>query len=108
MIVIPVETIALTVPLKATQTFFELNINQAFLIVSLTGAVVTEGKSVVIDNSKLDASNLKAKLSIPEQSSYEVWFQVKFLPDHGVIVVGERNLTKEKRSEEHTSELQSR
>ncbi|XP_062307475.1 chondroitin sulfate proteoglycan 4 [Osmerus eperlanus] len=66
------------------------------LLVANTGAVVTEGQSVVIDNSKLDASNLKAKLSIPERSSYEVWFQVKFLPDHGVIVVGERNLTKEK------------
>lgn len=62
----------------------------------VTGAVVTEGESVVIDESKLDASNLMSKLPTPERSSHEVWFQVLSLPRHGVIVVGERNLTKEK------------
>lgn len=36
------------------------------------------------------------KLPTPERSSHEVWFQVLSLPQHGVIVVGERNLTKEK------------
>lgn len=58
--------------------------------------MVTEGESVVIDESKLDASNLMSKLPTPERSSHEVWFQVLSLPQHGVIVVGERNLTKEK------------
>lgn len=62
----------------------------------VTGAVVTEGESVIIDESKLDASNLMSKLPTPERSSHEVWFQVLSLPQHGVIVVGERNLTKEK------------
>lgn len=61
-----------------------------------TGAVVTEGESVVIDESKLDASNLMSKLPTPQRSSHEVWFQVTSLPQHGVITVGERNLTKEK------------
>ncbi|XP_029960985.1 chondroitin sulfate proteoglycan 4 [Salarias fasciatus] len=61
-----------------------------------TGAEVTEGDSVVIDESKLDASNLMSKLPTPERSAHEVWFQVTSLPRHGVIVVGERNLTKEK------------
>ncbi|CAB1322464.1 unnamed protein product [Coregonus sp. 'balchen'] len=60
------------------------------------GAVVTEGDSVVIDKSKLDASNLMFKLPAPQRSSQEVWFQVKSLPQHGVIVVGERNLSVEK------------
>lgn len=60
------------------------------------GTVVTEGESVVIDESKLDASNLMSKLPTAERSSHEVWFQVLSLPQHGVIVVGERNLTKEK------------
>lgn len=60
------------------------------------GIVVTEGESVVIDESKLDASNLMSKLPTPERSSHEVWFQVLSLPQHGVLVVGERNLTKEK------------
>ncbi|KAL0979908.1 hypothetical protein UPYG_G00191440 [Umbra pygmaea] len=61
-----------------------------------TGAVVTEGGSVVIDKAMLDASNLMSKLPTPQRSSHEVWFQVKVLPEHGSIVVGERNLTVEK------------
>ncbi|KAM7391293.1 hypothetical protein PAMP_021993 [Pampus punctatissimus] len=60
------------------------------------GAEVTEGESVVIDESKLDAANLMSRLPTPQRSSHEVWFQVTSLPQHGVIVVGERNLTKEK------------
>uniref|UniRef100_A0A4W6BK35 Chondroitin sulfate proteoglycan 4ba n=1 Tax=Lates calcarifer TaxID=8187 RepID=A0A4W6BK35_LATCA len=51
---------------------------------------------VIIDESKLDATNLMSKLPTPQRSSHEVWFQVTSLPQHGVIVVGERNLTKEK------------
>ncbi|KAM4616020.1 chondroitin sulfate proteoglycan 4 [Polymixia lowei] len=66
------------------------------LLLANTGAMVTEGESVVIDESKLDASNLMSKLATPQRSSHEVWFQVKSLPQHGVILVGERNLTKEK------------
>ncbi|XP_041856359.1 chondroitin sulfate proteoglycan 4 [Melanotaenia boesemani] len=66
------------------------------VLLANTGAEVTEGGSVVIDESKLDASNLMSKLPTPQQGSYEVWFQVTNLPEHGVIVVGERNLTKEK------------
>lgn len=62
----------------------------------MLGAEVTEGESVVIDESKLDATNLMSKLPTPQRSSHEVWFQVTSLPQHGVIVVGERNLTKEK------------
>ncbi|KAM9742906.1 chondroitin sulfate proteoglycan 4 [Menidia menidia] len=66
------------------------------VLLANTGAEVTEGESVVIDKSKLDASNLMSKLPTPQRSSHEVWFQVTSLPQHGVIVVGERNLTKEK------------
>lgn len=66
------------------------------VLIANTGANVTEGESVVINKSRLDASNLLTKLPVPERSAYEVWFQVTFLPQHGVIVVGERNLTREK------------
>lgn len=62
----------------------------------ILGAVVTEGDHIVIDKSNLDASNLMSKLPTPQRSSHEIWFQVKSLPQHGVIVVGERNLTVEK------------
>ncbi|XP_069563967.1 chondroitin sulfate proteoglycan 4-like isoform X1 [Brachyistius frenatus] len=66
------------------------------VLLANTGAEVTEGESVVIDESKLDASNMMSKLPTPQRSFHEVWFQVTSLPQHGVIVVGERNLTKEK------------
>ncbi|KAL4617491.1 chondroitin sulfate proteoglycan 4-like [Arapaima gigas] len=66
------------------------------LLLANAGAVVTEGERVVIDKAKLDASNLVSKLPESERHSYEVWFQVKSLPQHGVIIVGERNLTQEK------------
>ncbi|XP_056603013.1 chondroitin sulfate proteoglycan 4 [Triplophysa dalaica] len=60
------------------------------------GVQVTEGDKVLIDKSLLDASNLMTKLSESKHSSYEVWYQVTSLPQHGVVIVGERNLTKEK------------
>ncbi|XP_017267690.1 chondroitin sulfate proteoglycan 4 [Kryptolebias marmoratus] len=66
------------------------------VLLANTGAEVTEGKNVVIDEFKLDASNLMSKLPNPERSSHEVWFQVTTLPQRGVLIVGERNLTKEK------------
>lgn len=66
------------------------------MLLLVTGAEVKEGESVVIDESKLDATNLMSKLPTPQRSSHEVWFQVTSLPQHGVIVVGERNLTVEK------------
>ncbi|XP_029296168.1 LOW QUALITY PROTEIN: chondroitin sulfate proteoglycan 4 [Cottoperca gobio] len=66
------------------------------ILLANKGAEVTEGESVVIDESKLDATNLMSKLPTPQRSAHEVWFQVTSLPQHGVIVVGERNLTKEK------------
>nr|XP_015828667.2 chondroitin sulfate proteoglycan 4 [Nothobranchius furzeri] len=66
------------------------------VLLANTGAEVAEGESVVIDEHKLDASNLMSKLPAPLRSSHEVWFQVTSLPQHGVIIVGERNLTKEK------------
>nr|XP_023678992.1 chondroitin sulfate proteoglycan 4-like [Paramormyrops kingsleyae] len=66
------------------------------ILLANTGADVTEGEKVLIDKAKLDASNLMAKLPEVQRHSYEVWYQVKSLPQHGVIIVGERNLTKEK------------
>lgn len=36
------------------------------------------------------------KLPDVQRSMYEVWYQVVSLPQHGMIVVGERNVTKEK------------
>ncbi|XP_009868265.1 PREDICTED: chondroitin sulfate proteoglycan 4-like, partial [Apaloderma vittatum] len=61
-----------------------------------TGAVVQEGGRVLINKTNLDASNLLIKLSEAQHSMYEVWYQVVSLPQHGMIIVGERNVTKEK------------
>uniref|UniRef100_A0A4W5R4T2 Chondroitin sulfate proteoglycan 4ba n=1 Tax=Hucho hucho TaxID=62062 RepID=A0A4W5R4T2_9TELE len=88
--------------ITASALVLSLEINRPlklqYLLVSrcILGAVVTEGDRIVIDKSKLDASNLMSKLPTPQHSSHEIWFQVKSLPQHGVIVVGERNLTVEK------------
>uniref|UniRef100_A0A674JKD3 Laminin G domain-containing protein n=1 Tax=Terrapene triunguis TaxID=2587831 RepID=A0A674JKD3_9SAUR len=62
----------------------------------LQGAIVQEGGKVLINKTNLDASNLLVKLPEVQRSIYEVWYQVIFLPQHGIIVVGERNITKEK------------
>lgn len=62
----------------------------------VSGAVVIEGGKVVIDKTALDASNILSKQAESRRHSYDVWYQVKSLPQHGVIIVGERNLTKEK------------
>ncbi|NWH88064.1 CSPG4 protein, partial [Aegithalos caudatus] len=61
-----------------------------------TGAIVQEGGRVLINKTNLDASNLLIKLPDVQRSMYEVWYQVLSLPQHGMIVVGERNITKEK------------
>ncbi|XP_027627858.1 chondroitin sulfate proteoglycan 4 [Tupaia chinensis] len=61
-----------------------------------TGAAVKEGHKVLIDQSKLDASNLLFKLPKSQRSSYEIWFQITSLPHHGTVMVGERNITKRK------------
>ncbi|XP_054034215.1 chondroitin sulfate proteoglycan 4-like [Dryobates pubescens] len=61
-----------------------------------TGAVVQEGGRVFINKTNLDASNLLVKLHEVQRSMYEVWYQVVSLPQHGTIIVGERNVTKEK------------
>ncbi|KAA0703764.1 Chondroitin sulfate proteoglycan 4 [Triplophysa tibetana] len=60
------------------------------------GAVVAEGSSVLIDESKLDASNLLGKLDKAEQPFYEVWYEITSPPHHGTIVVDERNQTHER------------
>lgn len=67
-----------------------------FVFYVLIGAAVKEGDKVLIDQSKLDASNLLFKLPESQRSSCEIWFQVISLPHHGTIMVGERNITKEK------------
>ncbi|NXD87211.1 CSPG4 protein, partial [Halcyon senegalensis] len=61
-----------------------------------TGAIVQEGGRVLINKTNLDASNLLIKLREVQRSMYEVWYQVVSLPKHGMIIVGERNVTKEK------------
>ncbi|NXT51149.1 CSPG4 protein, partial [Pluvianellus socialis] len=61
-----------------------------------TGAVVQEGGRVLINKTNLDASNLLIKLPEVQRFMYEVWYQVVSLPQHGMIVVGERNISREK------------
>ncbi|KAK2529747.1 chondroitin sulfate proteoglycan 4-like isoform X1 [Columba livia] len=70
--------------------------DQNSCLLANTGATVQEGGRVLINKTNLDASNLLIKLPEVQRSMYEVWYQVVSLPQHGMIVVGERNITKEK------------
>ncbi|XP_067401894.1 chondroitin sulfate proteoglycan 4-like [Emydura macquarii macquarii] len=70
--------------------------DQSSHLLANTGAIVQEGDQVLINKTNLDASNLLVKLPEVQRSIYEVWYQVISLPQHGMIVVGERNITKEK------------
>ncbi|NWW39510.1 CSPG4 protein, partial [Panurus biarmicus] len=69
--------------------------DQNSCLLANTGAIVQEGGRVLINKTNLDASNLLIKLPEVQRSMYEVWYQVLSLPQHGMIVVEERNITKE-------------
>ncbi|KAM7166940.1 chondroitin sulfate proteoglycan 4-like isoform 3-T3 [Macrochelys suwanniensis] len=76
---------------------YEINRHdQSSHLLANTGAIVQEGGKVLINKTNLDASNLLVKLPEVQRSIYEVWYQVISLPQYGIIVVGERNITKEK------------
>ncbi|KAM4634137.1 chondroitin sulfate proteoglycan 4-like [Polymixia lowei] len=60
-----------------------------------TGAVVAEGGRVVIDKSRLDASNLLGKVPEPERQAHQVWYRVISLPRYGTLSVGGQNLTRD-------------
>ncbi|KAG8131106.1 hypothetical protein E2320_017659 [Naja naja] len=90
-------------PASLGQQVFHINIsyeirahNQSSQLLANTGAVVQEGGKVLIDKTKLDGSNLLSKLPQTQRSSFEVWYEVIALPQHGRIVVGERNITRDK------------
>ncbi|XP_039211715.1 chondroitin sulfate proteoglycan 4-like isoform X2 [Crotalus tigris] len=70
--------------------------DQSSQLFANTGAVVQEGGKVLIDKTKLDGSNLLSKLPQTQRSAFEVWYEVVALPQHGRIVVGERNITRDK------------
>ncbi|NWX16498.1 CSPG4 protein, partial [Aegotheles bennettii] len=70
--------------------------NQNSRLLANTGVIVPEGGRVLINKTNLDASNLLIQLPEVQRSMYEVWYQVISLPQYGMIVVGERNVTKEK------------
>uniref|UniRef100_A0A8C0F7Z7 Laminin G domain-containing protein n=1 Tax=Bubo bubo TaxID=30461 RepID=A0A8C0F7Z7_BUBBB len=84
------------VPGKKLTTFTRKQSISEILFSFPLGAIVQEGGRVLINKTNLDASNLLIKLPEVQRSMYEVWYQVVSLPQHGMIVVGERNVTKEK------------
>ncbi|XP_032624909.1 chondroitin sulfate proteoglycan 4-like isoform X2 [Chelonoidis abingdonii] len=76
---------------------YEINRHdQSSRLLANTGAIVQEGGKVLINKTNLDASNLLVKLPEVQRSIYEVRYQVISLPQHGIIVAGERNITEEK------------
>ncbi|XP_076614950.1 chondroitin sulfate proteoglycan 4-like isoform X2 [Chaetodon auriga] len=58
------------------------------------GAVVSEGGRVMIDRSKLDASNLLGKIPEPHRKDHHILYRVISLPHHGALSIRGRNLTR--------------
>ncbi|XP_029941244.1 chondroitin sulfate proteoglycan 4-like [Salarias fasciatus] len=58
------------------------------------GAVVAEGGRVMIDRSKLDASNLLGKVPEAHRKDHHIMYRVISLPRHGVLSVQGYNLSR--------------
>ncbi|XP_044030460.1 chondroitin sulfate proteoglycan 4-like isoform X1 [Siniperca chuatsi] len=58
------------------------------------GAVVAEGGRVMIDRSKLDASNLLGKVPEPHRKDHHILYRVISLPRHGALSIRGHNLTR--------------
>ncbi|XP_061590352.1 chondroitin sulfate proteoglycan 4-like [Cololabis saira] len=58
------------------------------------GAVVAEGGRVTIDRSKLDASNLLAKVPETQRKDHQIIYRVISQPRHGVLSIRGHNLTR--------------
>uniref|UniRef100_A0A8C4F5Y6 Laminin G domain-containing protein n=1 Tax=Dicentrarchus labrax TaxID=13489 RepID=A0A8C4F5Y6_DICLA len=58
------------------------------------GAVVAEGGRVMIDSSKLDASNLLVKVPEPRRKDHHILYRVISLPRHGALSIQGHNLTR--------------
>ncbi|XP_062334244.1 chondroitin sulfate proteoglycan 4-like [Osmerus eperlanus] len=69
---------------------------QSTVLLANTGTMVPEGGKVIIDRSKLDASNLLGELPESQRSDHQVWYHLTSLPQHGVIAAGGQNLTGDK------------
>ncbi|XP_041667302.1 chondroitin sulfate proteoglycan 4-like [Cheilinus undulatus] len=63
-------------------------------LVSNAGAVVDEGGSVMIDSSKLDASNLLGRLPESHKKDHYIMYRVISMPRHGALSIRGNNLTR--------------
>lgn len=59
-----------------------------------SGAVVAEGGKVMIDRSKLDASNLLEQITEPKRKDHHILYRVISPPRHGALSVRGYNLTR--------------
>ncbi|GLD55148.1 chondroitin sulfate proteoglycan 4-like protein [Lates japonicus] len=59
------------------------------------GAVVAEGGRVMIDRSKLDASNLLGKVPEHHRKDHHILYRVITLPRHGALSIRGHNLTRD-------------
>ncbi|XP_034047698.1 LOW QUALITY PROTEIN: chondroitin sulfate proteoglycan 4-like [Thalassophryne amazonica] len=64
-------------------------------LLSNAGAVVAEGGSVMIDTSKLDATNLLGKVPQPKRQDHQILYRVISLPRYGVLSIQGRNISRD-------------
>lgn len=61
---------------------------------SAIGAVVPEGGRVVIDGSKLDASNLLQEIPESHRKSHHIQYRLVSLPQYGSLSVRAKSLSR--------------
>ncbi|KAM9821151.1 chondroitin sulfate proteoglycan 4-like [Neosynchiropus ocellatus] len=71
------------------------NHQQKTRLLNNEGVVVPEGGKVMIDKSKLDASNLLGKVHEQQRKDHTVFYRVISLPRHGTLSINGRSLTRE-------------
>ncbi|XP_045921927.1 chondroitin sulfate proteoglycan 4-like [Micropterus dolomieu] len=70
------------------------NLQHRTRLLNNAGAVVAEGGKVMIDRSKLDASNLLGKVPEPHRKDHHILYRVISLPRHGALSIHGHNLTR--------------
>lgn len=66
-----------------------------FVSVVFPGLDVVQGQSKVIDNSRLDASNLLASLAESERGTQDVLYKIKEFPVHGRLTLGGEDIDRD-------------
>ncbi|MBN3316867.1 CSPG4 protein, partial [Atractosteus spatula] len=81
--------------LHITVTFQAPNLSHDSQLWKNAGLDVLQGAATTIESSRLDASNLLASLPVSQRDSYDVVFEVRKFPEHGILFLDDLALPPE-------------